>query len=129
MTKDHIKCIERILADWSKGDLEELVKEGRTLKHRLPRNGSARANTNLAHSFTKLIFMGKCKAALVLISNMEKGGILNLNDPADCDNPTPPTIREVLISKHPQFSLPIPTASFMSHRTHTQTYLNPLIPG
>ena len=32
---------------------------------------------------------------------MEKGGILNLNDPADCDSPTPPTVREVLISKHP----------------------------
>ena len=34
---------------------------------------------------------------------MEKGRILNLNDPAHCDNPIPPTIREILISKpaHP----------------------------
>jgi len=44
------------------------------------------------------MFMGKCKAALDLISNAEKGGILHLNDPADPDNPT---VREVLISKHP----------------------------
>ena len=47
------------------------------------------------------MFMGKCKAALDLISNVEKGGILHLNDPADPDNPTSPTVREVLISKHP----------------------------
>ena len=47
--------------------------------------------------------MGKCKAALDLISNAEKGGILHLNDQADPDNPTSPTVsyREVLISKHP----------------------------
>jgi len=45
------------------------------------------------------MFMGKCKAALDLISNAEKGGILHLNDPADPDNPTSPTVREVLISK------------------------------
>ena len=44
--------------------------------------------------------MGKWKAAFDLISSMEKGGILNLNDPTYCDNPTPPTIRKVLISKH-----------------------------
>ena len=44
-TKDHIKCLERRLANWSNGDLEELVKESRTLQHRLPSNGS---------SFTKM---------------------------------------------------------------------------
>ena len=69
-TKDHIKCLERRLADWSNGDLEELVKEGRSLQHRLPRNRSARPNINLTWSFAKLTFMGRCKAALDLISNM-----------------------------------------------------------
>ena len=47
------------------------------------------------------MFKEKCKAALNLISNAEKWGILHLNDPADPDNPTSPTVREVLISKHP----------------------------
>ena len=70
-TKNH-KCLERRLASWSNGDLEELVREGRTLQQRLPRDGSATANTNLAHSLTNLIFKGKCKAALDLISNAEK---------------------------------------------------------
>ena len=53
-TKDRIKCLERRLANWSNGDLEELVKEGRTLQHRLPRNGSARPNINMACSFAKM---------------------------------------------------------------------------
>ena len=54
-TKDHTKCLERRLASWSNGDLEELVREGRTLQQRLPRDGSAKANTNLVHSLTNLI--------------------------------------------------------------------------
>ena len=53
-TKNH-KCLERRLASWSNGDLEELVREGRTLQQRLPRDGSAKANTNLVHSLTNLI--------------------------------------------------------------------------
>ena len=103
-TKDHIKCLERRLSSWSNGDLEELVREGRTLQHRLPRHRSAqsaKANTNLARSFTNLMFMGKCKAALDLISNTQTGGIFHLNDPVNSDDPTSPTVREVLISKHP----------------------------
>ena len=75
--------------------------EGRTLQQRLPRHGSARAKTNLARSFANLMFMGKCKAALDLLSNSEKGGILHPDDPADSDNPFSSTVRDVLISKHP----------------------------
>jgi len=47
------------------------------------------------------MFMGKCKAALDLLSNDNKGGILHLDDPADVSNPQSPTVRDVLISKHP----------------------------
>ena len=100
-TKDHIKCFERRSASWSNGDLEELVREGRTIQHRLPINGSVRPKTNLARSFANLMFMGKCKAVLEFISNVEKRGILHLNDPAVSDDPTSSNVREVLINKHP----------------------------
>lgn len=43
--------------------------------------------------------MGKCKAALDLLSREKKGGILHLGDLA---NPNPSTVREVLISEHPE---------------------------
>ena len=33
-TKDHINCLERRLASWSNGDLDELAKEGRAMQQR-----------------------------------------------------------------------------------------------
>ena len=47
------------------------------------------------------MFMGKCKAALHLLSREEKGGILHLNDHINPDDPTSPTVRESLTQKHP----------------------------
>ena len=45
--------------------------------------------------------MGKCKAALGLLSRGEKGGILHLNDHVNSDDPLFPTVRESLVQKHP----------------------------
>ena len=100
-TKDHISCLERRLTSWFNGDLGELVREGRAIQQRLPKFGSTKTNNNLARSFANLMFRGKCKAALDLLSNVGKGGILHLDEPADSDNPNSSSVREVLISKHP----------------------------
>ena len=100
-TKDHINCLERRLASWSNGDLNELMMEGRVLQLRLPKLGFSKANNNLARNFANLMFMGKCKAALDLLSKEEKGGILHLDDPADPNSPNSPTVRDVLVDKHP----------------------------
>ena len=95
------KCLERRSASWPNGYMKELVSEGRTIQHKLPINGPVRPKTNLAHSFANLMFMGKCKAALGLISNAKKMGILHLNDPAVSDDPTSSNFKELLINKHP----------------------------
>ena len=100
-TKDHITHLERRLGWWSNGGLDELVREGRAIQQRLPKNGLTKANSNLARSFSNFMFMGKCKATLDLLSREEKGGILYLDDPVNPDNPNLPTVRESLISKHP----------------------------
>ena len=47
------------------------------------------------------MFAGKCKAALDLLSNSGRGGILHLNEHTDPSIPDSPTVREVLINKHP----------------------------
>ena len=65
-TKDHTACLERRLAHWSNGDLDELV---RTIQQRLPKQRSVKDNAKLARSFANL---GKCKAALDLLSREEK---------------------------------------------------------
>jgi hypothetical protein len=95
-TKQHITLLERRLRLWSNGDLDELVREGRAIQQRLPKNGPTKVNSNLARSFSNLMFMGKCKAALDLLSREEKGGILHLNDPVTPDDPISPTVRESL---------------------------------
>lgn len=100
-SKDHIICLERRMASWAIGDLVELVREGRVLQQRLPNRGVAKTNNNLPRDFANLMFKGKCKAALDLLSNEEKGGILHLNDPIDPNSPNSPSVGDVLISKHP----------------------------
>ena len=101
-TKEHIACLERRLSLWSSGELMELVTEGRALQQRLPRGADARYNsTKLARSFSNLMFAGKCKAALDLLSNTEKGGLLHLNDPVNPEDPLSLSVKDVLISKHP----------------------------
>ena len=100
-TKHHITHLERRLGWWLNGDLDELVREGRAIQQRLPKNESTKVNSNLARSFSNLMFKGKCKAAFDLLSREEKGGILHLDDPVNPDDPNSPTVRESLISKHP----------------------------
>ena len=46
--------------------------------------------------------MGKYKPALNLLSNDSSGGLLHLDDPVDATNPDSPTVKQALISKHPE---------------------------
>ena len=98
-TKYHITHLERRW--WSNGDLAELVREGTVIQQGLPKNRSTKDNSNLAFSFSILMFEGRCIAALDLLSREEKAGILHLDDLANPDDPNTPTVRESLISKHP----------------------------
>ena len=45
--------------------------------------------------------MGKCKAALDLLSREQKGGTLHLDDLVNSDDPFSPTVRDSLVHKHP----------------------------
>ena len=110
-TKQHIALLERKLGLWSNGDLDELVIEGRAIQQRLPKNGPTKANSSLAHSFSNLMFMGKCKAALDLLSRGEKGVILHLNDHVKLDDPLSPTVRESLVQSILWVNQRIPRAS------------------
>ena len=100
-TKHHIECLERRMQLWSNGDLDELMREGRAIQKRLPKQGPNKDNSNLSRSFSNLMFLGKCKAALDLLPREKNGGILHIDDPANPDDPNSPTVRESLTSKHP----------------------------
>ena len=100
-TKNHVKCLERRLQYWLNGELDELVREGRTIQQRLPKSRPARADSNIARTFSNLMFKGKCKAALDLLSESDKGGILHLDARVNPDDLSSPTVREALLQKHP----------------------------
>lgn len=96
-TKEHITCLERRLVSWKEGTLNVLVLEGRAIQCRLHKFNSSRAKETLARSFANLMFVGKCKEALDLLSRGEKGGILHLDDPSDPNSPGSPLVRDVSI--------------------------------
>lgn len=99
--KEHIACLDRRLKSWKAGDLVSLIKEGRTLQHRLPQSSSVKHDERLARSFANLMFKGKIHAALDLLANRGKGGLLRLDDRADPNDPASPSVSDVLHSKHP----------------------------
>ena len=77
--KEHITCLERKMLLWKDGDLSALVKEGRAIQQRLPKCSSSKQEKVLAHTFANLMFKGKTHAALDLLTNAGKGGLLHLN--------------------------------------------------
>ena len=95
--KDLTSILERRLNTWSKGDLNELMREGRTIQQRIPKSSQSMKSEHLARSFANLMFQGKTKAALRLLSDKNRGGLLHLDDPVDGKG----SVREVLTSKHP----------------------------
>ena len=100
--KDHASCLDRRLNTWANGDVNSLVLEGRCLQKRLPKAvPSQRQEENLARTFSNLMFRGKTSNALDMLSQKGKGGVLNITDPANPDDPASPPVLEVLKLKHP----------------------------
>lgn len=79
--KEHSNCLRRRLDSWKAGNIEALLLEGKTIQQHLPPRNFAQGGTeNLARTFAKLMFDGKIKAALHLLSNAEDAaGILPLD--------------------------------------------------
>ena len=63
----HREYLERRLHSWEKGDVNALVKEGRSIQHHLkPRPTSRKVETSLANRFAKLMFKGNTAGATPL---------------------------------------------------------------
>ena len=80
-SKDHKYCVERRLASWSAGDLEDLLNEGMTIQQRLKRMKSKQHNDEtIKKMFVKEMSKGNIKAALRLLTKFNRGSILHLSD-------------------------------------------------
>ena len=86
---------------WEGGDIPELVREGRAIQNRLPKQERKGSGQQLARSFAKLMFQGKTQAALQLLTDKRKGQVLHLHDTVKNGNSTLTTVKDVLKSKHP----------------------------
>ena len=102
---EHLKCLAWHLEIWKAGDILSLLEEGRAIQSRLlvakPRP-SASNQEHTARAFAKLMFQGRVKAALRLITEQSGGGILQLDScVSGSPNNAPLTVHDVLLSKHP----------------------------
>ncbi len=110
-TKDNQECLSRRLPLWTEGNITSLLEEGRTIQARLKFHTSTYKPRNLMRSFADLMFRGKVRDALKLLSESDEGGPLSLSDTVSDSPPT--TVFDVLKSKHPP-----------AQPTHPETIIN-----
>ena len=105
------------------GDIDALLQEGRTIQNQLPKLGpTAKDEERTTRVFSKLMLEGKPKAALRLISDQCKGGVLRLDSyiPSSDPETEPQTVRETLVSKHPP-TQPASAVSILSSESDPPT--------
>eukprot|EP00794_Sanderia_malayensis_P001504 gene1504-biopygen1250 len=91
-SKQHTLCLSRRLALWHSGDFEAILREVRAIQKHLKSSRKELTDEQLAKTFSKLMLEGKVKAALNLLDQSTRGGVLPLSND---------TILE-LQKKHPQ---------------------------
>ena len=100
--REHTSCLECHLQLWSEGEFDDLLNEGKALQGHLPKiHNTKDAEDHLARSFSNLMFEGKTNAALQLLTNRSKGGVLHLDSTIPSNSGGSTTVVEALKSKHP----------------------------
>ena len=113
--KDHSTCLERRLLSWKKGDIAELLWEGRSIQSRLTKSVRRDTAKNLARSFSKLMFQGKVNAAIQLLAQHGRGGVLHVEDNIYLGDQGVKSVLDILRSKHPNATPARPEALMMGN--------------
>ena len=125
--KEHNVCLAKRLRSWKEGNLSDLLLEGRAIQRRLPKTPTSKPAEKIARSFANLMFAGKCKATLDLLSDSGSSGLLHLDDHQVSQNPQL-FERCLLVSiQHARR----PTLSASSNRLlrrHTPSFFSQLMP-
>ena len=100
-SRDHVACLERRVRSCRAGGINDLVLEGRTIQQCLhKRTPDLKDEQQLTQAFSKLMLEGKTKAALRLLTDQNKGGVLSLDTVIPSSNSGTQTVRDALLSKH-----------------------------
>ena len=101
-TRDHIQCLQCRLALWEKGDISELLMEGRAIQRSVKAMSSrrdSRDDATTARKFAQLMMEGRVRAALQLLTSETRSSILSLEEVIGDGSGR--TVRDVLEEKHP----------------------------
>ena len=103
-SRDHVEALERRLRAWREGDINGLMREGRTIQHHLkpPRKTDHQESEPNARIFAKLVLEGKVHSAMRFLTESHGGGVLGLDD--YMDDREERTVFDVLEEKHPSAS-------------------------
>ena len=100
---DHISCLQCRLILWDKGDIADLLKEGKALQKLFVKSQPFRRDTNdnasTACRFSKLMMEGRVRVALKLLSEDTGSGPMSLDEIVD--DSSGKSVRDVLEDKHP----------------------------
>ena len=97
--KDHVRALERRLSAWRNGDIDGLMREGRTIQTHLRSHRFHTTQGEDEHNarvFSRLMLQGKTHAALRVLSENPCAGLLSQDDQVDGQ-----TVFDILQSKHP----------------------------
>ena len=99
---DHISCLQHRLMLWDKGDIADLLKEGKALQKLLIKSQPFRRDTidnaSTARRFSKLMMEGRVRAALKLLSEDTGSDPMSLDEIVD--DGSGKSVRDVLEDKH-----------------------------
>jgi hypothetical protein len=100
---DHVKCLERRMTLWKDGSVDELMFEGKSIQQCLTRYSGRHSPTNLMNSsrvFANLMFRGKVREAIKLLTAEEHHTVLHVGDSIQSSDDC--TVLDILMQKHPQ---------------------------
>ena len=103
-SKEHVACLERRLALWRCGDIAALLREGKCVQTHLQNTIRSESRPrNVARIFDRLMSVGKVSAALKLLSEDVKGGVLSLDSRIPCGHgdTLSRSVKDILVEKHP----------------------------
>lgn len=71
--KDHVQCLEKRLERWKKGDIANLLAEGRCIQAHLPSGGAKESPESISRAFSWMMFQGNVSGALNFLSGNHLG--------------------------------------------------------
>ena len=108
--KDHANHFRRRLTLWKAGDLDALLIEGRCIQAHLPKSELRTANESVSRAISKMMFAGNVRGALNYLSRHTSGTPLKMDDIITTNDGSTKTVKDVLLSLHPEGQPADPTA-------------------